>query len=319
MNTSWLDVGHVDEVVSLAPNGQDVIVADPDLAIGLLLWANKLNPQAAMLQGMNDPTGNVPPNGTTVAQVLNNIQLQNYNRFTVMNPVNLPSVWNTVENAMGIAPPESTPTAGAANPDNAALAKGGCFMAFLQNVVRRTYTITFTDNNGDYTLSYQDAGGGVVVSADQGNSSQDAVFRDARAYILSNWWTAQPKQGDTFQYTADPTSKVIEMPVLFYADPIPARKNLADEYTPDFVNSLIVNASTVITGKAFGPSVPWIGNGNGAATDIFQDYSDDAFTWASITGNPISVDGRVYSNADGFIHCATNVIRQIPTSKWWAA
>jgi hypothetical protein len=321
VNTSWLAVGHVDEVVSLAPDGQHVMLADPDLAWGLLLWANQLDPNAAMLQGMNDLTGNLAPNGIPVGQVVQNAQLEAYNLSVVMNPANLPSVWSIVENAMGILPPESTPVAAANNQGNGQLTTGGAFTAFFPDSRVRTYAITFTDNAGDYELEYQEAGGSWIYGG-QGNAATDCVFPDARAFILAAWWNGMPKQGDTFAYLADPTSKLVEMPVLFAPDPNPQANNRAGEYTPDFVNSLIANGNTVITGDAFGPDVGWF-SPTAPATDIFQDYSGDAFALARIgTGGqninpPTYVDGRYYSNREGFIHCATNVIRQIPASKWW--
>lgn len=34
-------------------------------------------------------------------------------------------------------------------------------------------------------------------------------------------------------------------------------------------------------------------------------------------GNIVRADGRYYHNGVGFIHCGTNVVRELPTDKWW--
>ena len=49
----WLGVAHVDEVVQLASDGNKVLIADPDLAWALALWATKLDPNVRMHPKMN--------------------------------------------------------------------------------------------------------------------------------------------------------------------------------------------------------------------------------------------------------------------------
>jgi autotransporter-associated beta strand protein len=67
VNTNWLLVGHVDEIVSPASDGRHIDVADPELAYGLLLWANTVDPNAPMSQDMNLYGGA----GAPVSTVLN--------------------------------------------------------------------------------------------------------------------------------------------------------------------------------------------------------------------------------------------------------
>ena len=72
VNTSWLDVGHVDEIVSPASDGNHIAVADPELAYGLLLWADAVSPNSMMCQGMNcpsDPRLDFPNSQATVNNI----------------------------------------------------------------------------------------------------------------------------------------------------------------------------------------------------------------------------------------------------------
>ncbi len=339
VNTSWLQVGHVDEVFSESPDGTHLMVADPSLAWALLLWANEL-PQAdgssganaPMLQDMRDRLIGtyIPLDGTTVGQVLNNSEgidgdknLEAYNMQVVMAANNLRAVESDVENAMGIAAsslPTTVPVPGQGNSNMGGLTQGGAFVSFLPSTnVTRTYRITFTDNTGDYTLTWQDAGKQVVPGGN-GNTSKDEVFAPvngagsmAYAYILKSWWQGSPQNGDTFTYVANPGSAVVQMPVLFsyYIDDDGLTFG-AGAFTPNFVNCL-VNGSAVIAGQAFGPVVNWSGNG---ASDIFQDYASAAYRLAGLR-NVIWVDARAYHNEDGFVHCATNIIRVVPGPKMW--
>ncbi len=191
---------------------------------------------------------------------------------------------------------------------------GGAFVGFFPDKNPRTYTITFIDGEGDSDLEWREAGGQDVYGG-SGNTEHNEIFAPvngtgskAYAYILSQWWEngAKAVMGDTFTYTADPNSRVVEMPVLFYPSANPKAPG-ALEITSNFVNSLI-NGNTVITGVAWGPNVNWSGNG---ASDILQDYSTAAFNLAAIQ-NVIAVDARYYANREGFVHCATNVVRIIP-------
>ena len=54
INTSWLAVGHVDEVVSFCPDGQHTIVADTEVCWALLLWAMTVESSALMHPEMNE-------------------------------------------------------------------------------------------------------------------------------------------------------------------------------------------------------------------------------------------------------------------------
>src|SRR5688572_2506126 len=50
---SWMSVAHVDEVVQVTPSGNKVLIADPDVAWALALWATKLDPNVRVHPKMN--------------------------------------------------------------------------------------------------------------------------------------------------------------------------------------------------------------------------------------------------------------------------
>jgi hypothetical protein len=159
----------------------------------------------------------------------------------------------------------------------------------------------------------------VVDNADGGgNIDMDEVFPHAGAYIMAYWWHGNPAKGDTFTYQANTNAGIVDVPVLFYDDQSgnfgANPKDNASEYTTDFVNSLF-NGDTVYTGVGWGPEVDYLGTGN--ATDILQDYAGDTFKYLDHISNVVYIDGRFYHDTQGFLHCATNVIRNIPNSPWW--
>jgi hypothetical protein len=311
VNTDWLRVGHVDEVVSLAPSGDRVMVADPDSAWSLLVWANKLDPTVRMLTGMNGDGGG---DGVAVADVLGDAALRAWNFSTVMAAENLPAIREDVAMAIGVSPPETKPKAAPTNTGTTQLDKGGGLVGLFPNANVRNYEIRFTDAT-NYEFRYQEAGGDWSAPA-VGRRDRDEVFADARAFILNHYWSGgAPAAGDAFTFAAAPGAKMIEVPVLFQAawdDRALRFKSLA--YTTNFINSL-VSGTTVVTGKGYGPSVNWSGAG---ISDIFEGYTTGTFKLAGMDeGKIVRADGRYYHNGQGFIHCGTNVIRDIPSDKWW--
>ena len=70
VNTDWLQVKHVDEVISVATDGERVVVADPEAAWALLEIAARIDIDAKMHDGMN---GN-PAGGIEVGEALLSIE-----------------------------------------------------------------------------------------------------------------------------------------------------------------------------------------------------------------------------------------------------
>src|SRR5690606_22653142 len=128
-----------DEVISVVPNGQQVIAADPEVAYALLLWAASLDPNAEMETAKN--AQKLP-----VSTVVNLLRDFNVLSTGVMNQDRLPNVRKAVTDNMAGKPsaPESTPLSQAGNTGNAALAKGGALVGFFPGSDVRTFEVRFT-------------------------------------------------------------------------------------------------------------------------------------------------------------------------------
>lgn len=321
VDVSWLLVGHVDEVVSLAPDGKRVAIADSELAWALLLWAQQLDPTARMSQGMNEGISAAgigvgdaldQENGTDLVRgpILRSVQVD------ANNPVRrgLYRLRDDVVRAMGLtdAEPVSTPARGKGNAGTALLDRAGAFTAMLTGP--RDYRVTMSSMS-TFSLAWRDAGATVWQTSEvTGSTSGDVVFPDAKAYVFSNWWNegaGDLVQGDTFTFSADPNAAVVPIPIAFGAYDF-GNGPQAYAYTTDHINAL-VDGQTVVTGRAFGPKVDH--DQNGTKTDILQDYVKAAF--GKVYTRVVFADARAYHNGIGSIHCATNVWRDAPSGVWW--
>jgi hypothetical protein len=245
--------------------------------------------------------------------------LEDYNLNTVMAPANLPSVVDDV--VMATQSTRNTwwdVTPGAGNTGQETLAKGKAFTAFL--TWKRYFEIHFISAT-QFTMWYSDTGlpGSFVSDKTNGQDTvgvvdQDEVFTSAKAFILKSWWTGGTAAvGDTFRFSADPSTDIVEIPVLFQGVyDLQGLYHGATAFSSDSVNSL-VDGSIVFTPETYGPVVNYSGSG---AADILHDYVDAAFQHCCGLV-PEFVDARYYHDGGGSIHCATNDIRLIPESHWW--
>jgi hypothetical protein len=311
----WLAVNHVDEVVQMTPGGK-VIVADTDLAWALLLWAQKLDPNVRLHAGMNgnEFLDDYTADGIKASRLLADARLRNQNLDYAQRSTSLRGVVSKLKAAFGVEEEVTTPikTAGTGT---IRLARGGAFTQLLGNVSRE-FAIQFTSAT-DYRLRYRDAGGawsGWLA----GKTTRDEVFPAAKAFVLKNYWFGTAKAGDSFTFKTRPNATLLKMPVLFASPGL-----LVDRTTPtqpfllpfseDHVNAL-VDGTTVVTGRAYGPKVRWNGS---TATDLFQGYATSVFREGGY-GKVFFADARIYHNSSGSVHCATNAIRTLPSDKWWA-
>ena len=316
--TDWLSVGHVDEYVSFASDGHHVVVANPDLAYALLKWANDLDPMASMLAGMigyNDV--NVFPNGGTVHDVYNSGPARAFNLTTLGGPTGILSMATAGLATSLHLTPSALNVLPNANAGAETLLRGGAFSAFFPNSNNRHFRITFITPT-TYKFEYQEYGSSTWnLDPTTGTIGQDAIFRDAKAYILANYWGggATAVVGDIFQYDGIASPTLVDVPVMFRPDfkaQAAGQAIAAVAFTNNFVNAF-VDGTTVIAAKSFGPSVAYAG---AAPRDIFGDYAWWSFRTAGYT-NIISVDDRYYHNLSGSVHCATNAIRAVPAYNWW--
>lgn len=345
----WLGVAHVDEVVQAAPGGK-VLVADPEVAWALTLWAARLDPTARMHPGMNgnDQVPGGTAAGVTVASVLANATFRQQNVEFAAAANRLGGVRSAIKSALGLTEEVTVPAAVAGNTGSAKLARGGAFTSMLGNT-KRAYEVKFLDADR-YQLRYRDAtGGGGAFGAYSkwfdGRRSRDEVFPEAKAYLLKNYWAGAAKAGDRFTFATNPAATLVRMPVLLATFDVfsdgggviggafdgagtaaggaattggaagiglsPSGWRLG-AYSTNHINS-VVDGPTVISGKAYGPTVNWSGKG---ASDLYQAYADAAFRKVGYT-QVLYADSRFYHDSAGNLHCGTNVVRALPAGKWW--
>jgi protein-arginine deiminase len=94
------------------------------------------------------------------------------------------------------------------------------------------------------------------------------------------------------------------MPVLFWHY---VGNTRAVAYTNNVVNS-IVDGTTLFVADVHGPTV--------GGTDVFDSYVDQAAQLVGFAGTT-PCEERYYHNGTGSIHCGTNVLRAVPSDKWW--
>jgi hypothetical protein len=298
VNTAWLTVGHVDEVISFAPTGRTV-VADPEVCWALLVWADSKDQDNAKVLVNRFPYS---PDYIWVYLILTNDNLRGYNFNIVMASDALPSI----RTALNLPSPETVTRRYSGNGE---LTKGGAFVGFFPNSNKRKYRITFS-NSTDYSLQYQELPSGDWLSESNPysitipvsiNRNQDCIFKDARCFVLKHWLQGTFQQGDYFEFEADPSCSTIEMPVLFYD-----YYGGAAAYTINHVNCL-VDGQTVFTGQTHEQNTDY----------VIRDYVTNMFGKAGFS-QTIMADSRFYHWWGGDIHCGTNVQRVIPSSyKWW--
>ena len=102
--------------------------------------------------------------------------------------------------------------------------------------------------------------------------------REMREATLLPCWCGSPQPGDTFTFSVDTTTEVLEMPVYV----------VLDEQAP--VNPEI--------------------------RSILNDYVKAVFRRAGME-RIVFVDERFYHNLSGSVHCGSNVERRIPAYNWW--
>jgi hypothetical protein len=317
----WRGVGHVDEIVHLAPSGTQLLIADPDVAWALSRWALKLNPNVRVQPKMNgnESLPGYKSEGIKLAFFMNNPTFRKQNLEYAA--AKLRAVYDTVKKAMNLTDGVSAPVKNANNTGTGSLLKGGAFTGLLGNT-RRTFEVKFLDADR-YQLRFWDAGGGASRWYD-GRKSRDEVFSEAKAFMLRTYFAGNPRAGDRFTFHTNPDATLVKAPVLFqtfglfFEDPSipPPQPWRLATFTTNSLNSLS-DGQTIVSGKAYGPKVNW--NGQGAsqgASDLFEAYTAATFRKAGYTSITFT-DTRLYHDSAGGLHCGTNTLRAIPGAKWW--
>jgi hypothetical protein len=254
------------------------------------------------------------PEGIKLSTLLNDSRLRFQNLVLAQQPNKLGAVRNKVRVALGLKGEVTSPVKGSSNQGDVALSRGGAFVQMLGDV-ERTFEVRFTSAN-NYELRYRDAGG-EWSKAFAGKKSADAVFPEASAFILKEYWSGTAQAGDTFTFKTVPNATLIRMPQLFaspglLADPSDPIDPILAPFSVNHINAL-VDGDTVVTGRAFGPKVAWR---DSTKRDLLQDYVEAAFKGAGYNSVELC-DSTTYHNAGGNLHCGTNAIRELPGGVWW--
>jgi len=324
IDTDWLDIGHVDEIISSSPFGH-TIVADPETCWGMLLWVCSDSPSAmiaghGVLSILTDKDKyhlNVDPDPPQAW-----FDDQQEGVEGIMEQQNLPmslSSWDSQD---------PIPQPGGDNTGDGELSKAGVFVADLPDGVgTRTYRVWFNQgNNSQYTVWWKDDDDpdwsgpdtdifGVLHGdeyedpwyhgwdASYIRTNADCVFNTAKCYILEASWDRNYRDliapDDKFFFTFSPGGTTIEMPVLFEWHDYYEESGWVVAYTINHVNCL-VDGETVFTGdpQEYG-------------TSVFSTYVEKLFKKAGYTNVKMPNSWWYHSNS-GNIHCGTNVRRSTP-------
>jgi len=294
LDTGWLTIGHVDEVLSLSPGG--VIMADPDIAWALLVLAVANGGQNASFAA-----------GVQAADKLNGL-LGDYNTYPGGR---IQSALAQSRAQLGLGYPISEPAKFRSGvrqfPCN--LLKAGAFVAqFPSGVKTRKYWVVFDRGNAEEFSVYCSDNGAPkpstpdtdvyramlcsppVSRASSGHIDADCIFTNAQCFILYWYWAFSGlpaiEPGDEFVFEVDAKCKTLGMPVLF---------ENGTAISVNHVNSL-VNSTRVVTGRT----------GEVNTGNVFQSYISSVF---SIAGLSIDVADCMAYHPSGNIHCGTNAMR----------
>jgi hypothetical protein len=309
VDLTWMNLGHIDEVVSF-PTAADgrARVASPEAAWALLRIAQEAGEgEQWILDHMNNHAG------ATVNSVLGASAWRTAN----FGPGGYSDKLLAVRDQLGLTSPiTQQPTSGNGAPDGV-LRRAGYLDVYDNNLFTYgeeiEWKLEFTSAD-DYHIYYRRPGNSNWVADGSGKRSEDSVSDSRVVYVLKAWWSdpvAKPTAaGNTVTFATRRSPDMIEMPVLFcdFA-------NWSDDYehhygavalTNNVVNSL-VDGSKLVHAYVYGPDV--------AGAQFFNWYTSQA---AGLLGFTVyACEERVYHNWKGSIHCGTNVLREIPSENWW--
>lgn len=297
LDTSWLSVQHVDEVISFTPTGKTV-VADPEIAWGLLVWAVSNGSQQAYINNYNLNAYDTLTD-TSTGSVLDDT-------FSSV----IPNI-NAMRTSLGLVSPETDPIKNNNPSLDSELERAGVFWA---NGVPSTRQFQVVFDLGDsfyYSLYYRDSSSGSwvkdtdafgiywdqqgsLIGERQGDAyvtvNGEVIFKQANCFILWDFWQNRGNinPGDTYSFQANTSSSTIEIPVIFHN---------GDALTINNVNS-VVDESTIITGMTHESNT-----GN-----VFHDYIQAAYQLAGYT-DVVFADSHMYWEWEGDLHCGSNTQR----------
>lgn len=303
----WLLLGHMDETVSFpSAVGSRARVASPEAAWALLVIAKDVHGGggAVMTRDMN---GNGPA-GVTVNNILDDTDgvLDTIRHDNFDSTTGYAEGMFSVRNQLGLTPPVTEPNDTLSNAKLRRVGYLEVYDGIWTPFAPTEWKLTFTTAD-DFSIAYRTLGDAIWIPDGSGKRSEDAVSASKAVYIVRNWWEGPAAvAGNVVTFETRPSPDMIELPVLFYRNTLSGNTG-AQAFTGNVANA-IVDGATIFIPMPNGPEV--------LPSDIFQDYVTAAVRSAGFS-DIVFIDDVYYHNLCGSIHCGTNVMREIPASKWW--
>lgn len=315
VDLSWMDLGHIDEVISFAtsPDGR-ARVASPDAAWALLVYAQKRGlGQQRVFQVMRRPNGvELPYN---VDELLEMDFLREWN--TDKDRGYSKKIQTNIIQRFGLNSPTYSEMVFHNGTPNGILSKVGYLEGYdvVGDGGNIEWKLVFTDSS-NYKLYYRENEMSNWTFDGNGNSEQDFISDSGICYILKNYWNSgTTSNGNYITFKTHPSEKFIEMPVLF--------RNTTNEensqednfykyalaYTNNVVNSL-VDGNRIFVADVQGPV--------DSSINVFNNYANLAVRRVGFTIVNFCEE-MTYHTCSGSIHCGTTVLRVIPEDdlEWW--
>ncbi|NEP03009.1 MAG: hypothetical protein F6K58_31050 [Symploca sp. SIO2E9] len=208
-----------------------------------------------------------------------------------------------------------------------------------QDLTEEKTKTDFIDKSQIYKL--QNQGSSQFMSVKEYLAGGFSIFDGDKNYLTWNKVDAVEKIGNVANTLREQVSKsmlIIEVPVLFHKRPIMSvtSKTPFIALTSNIVNMLIVDKCCIFP-KPYGPiatkpstltnvRIDYPSDQNSSpitinlpvtkGQDIFEAYTLAVLKHFGLKGN--SIDAWLYHKSDGEVHCATNTLRQIKEpSEWW--
>ena len=315
LDISWLEVGHIDEVISFPTNANGrALVASSEAAYAMLLFAQKKNLGEQQIFPCNFIDSIEPFCDTrsyNVKELIDIIQQpENFNimfgdegysqklRKNVLEKLGLDTTNFRITNT------------NSGESANELKRVGYLEMNNTQQNMELQWRLEFI-NNIEYSVFYQNENFDWIFDG-QGKKTDDFISESGMIYILHSWWGNQENQaGQKYTFSTFPCTNSIELPVLFVPIKMPFNEPItAIAFSNNVVNAL-VNGNTVIVANVDGP----INN----SVNMFNDYVYKALRKTGFT-NIHFINDKYYHTKCGSVHCATNVFRKIPQvtdACWW--
>ena len=319
----WLGVAHVDEVVQLAPSGKKVLIADPDVAWALALWAAKLDPNVRMHPKMNGNESlpgytsdgmklerSSSPTRRSASRTSQFAQHSTRLRGVVRHGQERDGADRRGVRARQVGQRDRHRRAAARRRVHAHARQR---QARVRGEVprRRPLPAPVPRRRAARTRSGSTAASRATRSSPRRRRSCSSTTGAAppRRATGSRSRPTRPRRWSRCRCCSRPAG--CSCPTSRR----PSSRGGSAPFSTNHINS-IVDGQTVVAGKAYGPQVNLDGSG--------QERPVRGLRRAPRSAPPASrkivfADARLYHDASGSLHCGTNAIRVAPAAKWWEA